>query len=504
MKVAIRTDASLNIGSGHLMRCLCLANALRSCGAEVQFLCRELPEHLQRLVSDQGHALVPLQTDSEPDVRKSALAEQAWSRSDQIQDADISLASLAGAPFDWLVLDHYGLGRIWEARTGQSATMRLMVIDDLAREHDCDVLLDQNFHPDAASRYRDIVPKHCQQLLGPRYALLRPEFQSARQRVLPREGEVRRVLIFMGGMDANNTTQKVLNAVAMLERSDLTVNVVIGQTHPAREAIQSRCQSMPNTHCHVQTDRMADLLAETDLAIGAGGSATWERCALGVPTLTLCLAPNQRDIVFNCARQGLVYAPDSASSATALSLHLKAMLDNSGLRHFLSHAGMNVVDALGANRVVKLLSAGQIKVRQATVEDSIAVHSWRNAAGVRAMSRNNAPIPLAEHQRWFEKTLRNPTRHLLIGDLNAIPVGAVRFDIQGGEATVSIFLCPDRVGQGLGPSLLHAAERWLERKHPEITALQADTLAKNLPSRRLFESCGYQLHLYQFAKAVTP
>ena len=355
MKVAIRTDASLNIGSGHLMRCLCLANALRSSGAEVQFLCRELPEHLQRLVSDQGHALVSLTTGSEPAVRKSAPAEQAWSRSDQIQDADASLAGLVGAPYDWLVLDHYGLDSIWESRTGQSAAMRLMVIDDLARDHDCDVLVDQNYYPDAASRYRDRVPKHCQQLLGPRYALLRPEFQVARQHVMPREGEVRRVLIFMGGMDANNMTDHVLNAVAMLERIDLTVNVVIGQTHPAREAIHSRCQSMPNTHCHVQTARMADLLAETDLAIGAGGSATWERCALGVPTLTLCLAPNQRDIVFNCARRGLVYAPDMANNATALAIHLKAILENSGLRYFLSCAGLKMVDALGAKRITDQL-----------------------------------------------------------------------------------------------------------------------------------------------------
>jgi RimJ/RimL family protein N-acetyltransferase len=308
----------------------------------------------------------------------------------------------------------------------------------------------------------------------------------------------------MGGMDANNMTQQVLDAVAMLERIDLTVNVVIGETHPAREAIQSRCQSMPKTHCHVQTDRMADLLAETDLAIGAGGSATWERCALGVPTLTLCLAANQRDIVFNCARHGLAYAPDLANNTTALSLHIKAMLENSSLRYLLSCTGMNVVDALGTNRVVKLLSAGQVKVRQATVEDSIAVHSWRNAAGVRAMSRNNAPIPLTEHQRWFEKTLRNPARHLLIGDLDATPVGAVRFDTEGSDAVVSIFLCPDRVGQGLGPLLLHAAEGWLKLHHPEITALQAETLAENFPSRRLFESCGYQLQLYQFAKAIMP
>lgn len=504
MKLAIRTDASMNIGSGHLMRCLCLANALHAHGAEVLFICRQLPDHLDRLVTDQGHRLVRLSTIDIPaaDGAEAAPAEEAWSDIRQRQDADCSIFALADTEFDWLVVDHYGLGRAWESRLRLSTTAKLLVIDDLAREHDCDVLLDQNFHPDAPSRYSGRVPNHCQLLLGPRYALLRPEFEMARRRVVPRDGEVRRLVVFLGGTDANNLTQLALEAVVMLGRNGLNVDVVIGQSHPTREAIQSLCQTMSGAHCHVQTTHMANLMATADLAIGAGGSTTWERCALGLPTLALCVAENQREILSNCARQGIVYVPDNATTAYALSIHLNAILHNRGLRNFMSRAGMELVDARGSQRVAAVLRGEQISVRRAVTEDCVLMHSWRNAPSIREMSHRSAAIPFAEHQHWYNETLRSPTRHLLIGERENCPIGVVRFDEDGTTARVSIFLLPDQMGKGEGATLLRAAELWLQRQHPKITSLQAEALTTNPRSQGLFERCGYQKQFIRFSKKI--
>lgn len=506
MNVAIRVDASPIIGSGHLMRCLCLAHAMHLRGAAVRFLCRDLPLHLQELITQQGHRLIALPA---PETALAAdgttlAAEDAWTADRQLRDAEISASALAGAPPEWLVVDHYGLGRVWESAALQLTGAKLLSIDDMAREHDCDVLLDQNYYPPAATPYSGRVPGHCQLLLGPGYALLRPEFHVARQRAQPRDGEVRRIHIFMGGMDPNNITLLALDAVAMLGRTDLAVDVVIGQTHPAREEIEAKCRSLARTHCHVQTDRMAELLIDADLAIGAGGSATWERCALGVPTLALCLAANQADLISNGARAGFVYVPDKVDSASTLAIHLNALINNTGLRHLLSRTGMAMVTTRGAQRVVASLCSGRIGVRLATLADSSMVHEWRNHPVVRNMSRTSEPIAMEEHTHWYAAALRSPNRILLIGENGAQPIGVVRFDISLGAAEVSINLSPDHMGKGLGAALLQAAERWLLQERAEITSLQAETLAINSASRRLFEACGYVLQFTRFSKTIRP
>ena len=498
MKVAIRADASPAIGSGHVMRCLSLAHALAARGAQVRFVSRALPDHLAQAIAAAGHSLATLSLAA---PAGNEAPQEAWAPDHQFEDAKASIAVLADFRPDWVVVDHYGLDRSWE-RALRPAASRVMAIDDLARLHECDVLLDANFHQDPRARYVAGADRTAL-LLGPAYALLRPEFARARGAVAPRSGPVRRLMVFMGGMDSGNATGRVLEAIALLNEPQPLLDVVVGASHPARADIEAFCRTRPGSRCHVQTTDMARLLADCDLAIGAGGGATWERCCMGVPTLALALAENQRALLAGAARAGLVCAPDDMLLTPALmATHLLALLHNSALRESLSAAGMALVDGRGAQRVAVALFGAQIKVRMAIAQDCEQVHAWRNAPAVRAFSRQGAEIPLDEHRRWFEETLRSASRALLIGEDAQGQVGVARFDMQGREAEVSIYLAPSRLGQGLGPGLLRAAEAWLATHRPDVSAIHAETLAGNAASRRLFENGGYSLAAHRFWKRI--
>ena len=505
MRVAFRVDASPAIGSGHLMRCLTLAARLASAGCDIAFVCRQLPESLEALVREAGHDCIRLPTPA--DTTRIATAgdppHAAWLGVSWETDAQESCTALAGG-VDWLVVDHYGIDARWQGRL-RDAARRIMVIDDLAdRPHDCELLLDQNLYADMTERYAGRVAAHCRLLLGPRHALLRDEFATLRGRIVARDGEVRRLLVFLGGMDADNVTATVLAALEALPTRHFASDVVIGAGHPARGRIEGECSRL-GLACHVQTPRMAELMAAADLAIGAGGTATWERCALGLPTLALCLADNQRQLIHDASRAGLLHGPDiSATDAAAIARHLAALLDSAGLRRLLSATGMAAVDGRGAARVVRAMGISEIEVRPATAADSASLFAWRNSPEIRAVSRSSTPIPQADHARWLAAVLADPDRPLLIGARAGEPVGVVRFDIDATTAEVSIYLVPGKGGEGLGSALLTAAEAWLGETHPALDTLLAEVLGDNHASHRLFAGCGYALQQTRYRKRIHP
>lgn len=497
MKVAFRADAGLAMGSGHIMRALCLAGALRERGAHATFFCRELPSHLERAIAAEGHSLRVLAMPAADDA-----PQDCWPAARQAADAQATREVLGDAGTSWLVADHYGLGREWEAAM-RPAARRVMAIDDLGRMHDCDLLLDANLHARPLKRYEGRVPATAQCLLGPSFALLRPEFAAARQEMRTRGGAVRRILVFMGGMDAGNATGTALEAIALSVPRGTALDVVIGTSHPARAAAEAFCAGWSGATCHVQTDRMAALLAACDLAIGAGGGATWERCCLGVPTLALALADNQRTLLGPAAAAGLVYTPDGpVPDAARLAIHLRALLDNEALREALSAAGLEAVDGRGARRVAAAMAAALVRVRPAVEGDGAAVLSWRNASRVRGMSLDSGEISAASHVRWFSQVLAAPDRALLVGEDDLGPVGVVRFDLGESEATVSIYLAHERHGQGLGPGLLRAAEEWLAASHPGILEVHAQVLGGNSASLRLFKQGGYRQGSHRFTRRI--
>lgn len=354
-RIAFRADASVEIGTGHVMRCLALADALAREGAEFHFLCRPQPGDLNGLIRARGDSLHDL-APPQPGWRASGgPAHAGWLGMDWQGDAAEVAPLLAGLRPDWLVVDHYALDAAWEAAM-RPYVGRLMVIDDLAdRPHACDLLLDQNLGRREAD-YAALLPAGAPVLAGPRYALLRPEFAALRAESLARRRQPRlgRLLVTMGGIDRDNVTERVLDALdGCALPPDLEITVVMGPHAPWREQVEARAARMRNaTHVRVGVDDMARLMTDSDLAIGAAGSTSWERCALGLPSILLVLAENQRSIAESLHQQEAAIAVACAREATAcIAQQLTAGTLVSFLQR-LSRGAAAIVDGEGAARVV--------------------------------------------------------------------------------------------------------------------------------------------------------
>jgi len=501
MKIAFRVDASVQIGTGHFMRCLTLADGLREHGCETLFVCRHLPEHMRVVLETKGHRFGLLHQSS-TGIEENKLAHSEWLGTTQQADAAECSKMLSGQVWDWLVVDHYALDARWESSLRQSVG-KIFVIDDIAdRSHDCDVLLDQNFYDGMEDRYVGKTPPACRRLLGPRYALLRKEFSRLRAGLSPRAGAARRLLVFFGGIDRENYTGAAIAAVARIGGSDLSVDVVIGERHPFKGEILRAC-SENRFLCHVETDRMADLMAAADLFIGAGGGATLERFCLGLPSLVIPTAENQIRQVRDAAAETLLYSPEANNDIQrSIEIHLQALLQNPLLMNAISRNSMAVADGGGVSRVIGCLGCAEIEVRPAGESDSDSVYSWRNHPSIRSVSRNSQPISRHDHQMWFARTLSSTASPLLIGHRGGTPVGVVRFDVDGNTAEVSIYRVPDGKEKGLGFHLLEKAEQWLAANRPEIHTLQAHVIGDNGRSRQLFLRSGYRLGTTIFTKTL--
>ncbi len=482
------------------MRCMTLAEELQHHGVQIRFASRDLPQYLRDMLETKGMELASLESDANP-YPAGDLAHSHWLNASQEQDAQATKQALSGQKWDWLIVDHYALDARWESALRRFAG-HIMAIDDIAdRHHDCDVLLDQNFYIDMQERYAGKVSAQCRQLLGPRYALLRDEFRESRNQVKQRSGSVKRILVFFGGMDADNYTGRAIEALAMLEAGAWQVDVVIGMQHPCREQIEALCK-LHGYHCHVQTKRMAELMAHADLAIGAGGSAMWERCCLGLPALSVCVADNQRRQIADAAEQGLIYSLSGGDLTSSLRRHIGSILENEPLRKLISRTAMQEVDGLGVNRVATALGANDIEIRRAHESDSLKLFEWRNHQTIRAMSKSSAPIAWADHQVWFAKVQADKNRMLLIGEIDNEPVGVVRFDREEDRALVSIYLVPEGGFKGQGRNLLLRAEEWLKTHRADIKSILAEVLGANTASQRLFIGADYRLESMHYLKGL--
>lgn len=301
----IRADASEQIGSGHLMRCLTLADQMRREGTEVHFICRDLVGNLNHLVHEQGFPLHVLPRHAD-DPSLSGYA--AWLTVAQETDArETGEVLRILAPIMRLVVDSYALDEVWE-RIVRPLVSEIFVIDDLAnRRHDCDILLDQNFYRAMQHRYDGLVPPSCKLLLGPSYALLREEFYAAKKKLRQRDGHLRRILVFYGGSDITHETEKAVRALLHLSLSAVDVDVIIGGSNAHRMQIEELCAPHDFLHTYCAVSNMAEFMANADLCLGAGGTTTWERGFLGLPAIVTAIAENQLEICRDCADAGLIY-----------------------------------------------------------------------------------------------------------------------------------------------------------------------------------------------------
>jgi len=345
--VAFRVDASLQIGSGHVMRCLTLADELKHRGANVIFICRAHSGHLTSLIENKGYKLELLpQTGIEYISSANDVAHAAWLGVPLLQDADDTITALKGIKPNWLIVDHYAIDNRWETKL-RPYVCKIMVIDDLAdRPHDCDLLLDQNLYQKLETRYYNMVPQSCHNLLGPKYALLRSEFASARKKLRQRDGHVRRLLVFFGGVDPTNETEKTLQALTGNIDLQIEVDVVVGSGNIHKEQIQNLCSAQNGFIFHCQVNNMAELMASADLSIGGGGATTWERCFLGLPSITIVVAENQLEASMAVENAGAAWnlGWHENVSVTSIMHAIKHALDNPNLLREMSLKGQRLME----------------------------------------------------------------------------------------------------------------------------------------------------------------
>ena len=341
----LRADAGARTGSGHVVRCLTLASALADRGVRCTFATRGGESSLADRIAGAGHGLIPL------DLPEPEPAPGPWSAEEQRADLDAVRAGAAGS-FDLVVVDHYRLDADWE-RAARDLAARVVVVDDLDDRHrDADVLVDHNWYgPGADRRYTGRVPAGCRLLLGPRYALLQPAYAEARRTRREPACPPRRVLVSFGGTDPTGETEKVLTALQEPDLAALEVDVVVGTPRLVTDRLRALVDSRPGTRLHVQLPTLAPLLARADLALGAGGSATWERICLGTPALVTAPREDQAGVTRALAAAGLTTFAGLAADTTVR--HYAALL-----RERLTAPRVvppPLVDGLGAQRVAEAL-----------------------------------------------------------------------------------------------------------------------------------------------------
>ena len=306
MNIIIRTDASHTIGIGHLMRCLTISERLRKLGANVEYVIRDHPGNINEQIQEKGFKVNLLSSSTTNNKQQTLIGYEKWLGVKQHIDADETIQFVKNREIDWIIIDHYALDYKWEERI-RLYTKKIMVIDDLAnRKHDCDLLLDQNLLKNMDSRYNDILSEKTVQLLGPQYALLQPEYEKLRVKVKHRHQPLKHVLIFFGGTDKYNLTGLTLNAFLNNNISLDKIDIVLSQQNSNYIQINDLVDHMSNITLHSNLSSLAPIILNADFAVGAGGATNWERLCLGLPSIVISIAENQKPVSNNLHNMGMI------------------------------------------------------------------------------------------------------------------------------------------------------------------------------------------------------
>lgn len=509
--VALRVDASAAIGTGHLRRCLSLAQALLEQGAKIRLVSRRLDNVAAHLLGDAPCPVVWLNTPAPQSTLEPIRGQpphHAWAGVSQAQDAHETIVALRSAPPDWVVVDHYAFDASWHDAVRDSLGCRLLVIDDTAdRLLAADTLLDHNWAEDHRVKYADRIVREPHWLTGPRYALLSPAYRDAvRYQFQP---EVRSLGIFIGGTDPGGASSRVLK-VCRESGFRGPIEVVSTAANPQLAELHAACAASSATTLTLDAPDLAAFFARHDLQIGAGGGATWERCCIGAPTIGLVLAANQSVVVPALDRLGALRAArldtDRGNpTLSPLSEVLPALLRDPHARRALSERASTLVDGRGSQRVALSLLRNALSLRPATADDAMRLHAWRNHPAVRAVSSTTDPIEWAAHKVWLQRVLAAEDRWLFVAEVGRLPVGCIRFDrLDGGRLEVSLYLDPDLQGLGLGTRLLFEGEHAMRDRLDTGFVVEACVVPGNAASQRLFETCGYHGGPLQYRKTVGP
>lgn len=440
MKIVFRVDASKEIGTGHVIRCITLAKELKKQGVACVFLSRNHDSNLFDYIEGNGFDLKILNKSNinlNNEKSKPSLLHSNWLGVSQTQDAIQTIELIKDLNPDWLVVDHYGIDYRWHELI-RCYVKKICVIDDLAdRKHDCDLLLDQNLVEDYKHRYDKLIGLKVTKLLGPDFALLQNEYADIRKRIHSRK-LVENILVYFGGSDLYNLTEYITDILLKIDYKGKTT-LILDSKNPQLTGIKDKIKDKKNYEIYNNLPSLADILVNVDIAIGAGGTATWERCALGVPSFVITIAENQKQIAAEMHKQGYIKLLGNHDDINSIILEktLKDIANNRIEIEEWSQHCLNLVDGLGAKRVAEILTIdeySQFDIRYADYSDKEMLFEWRNEAGVRSNSFSNHEIKFDEHCNWLDNVLKNKKNNIfyIVSTALGFPLGQVRFSLNFG------------------------------------------------------------------------
>ncbi len=506
MLVVFRCDASIQIGSGHVMRCLTLADALSKKGANCHFIIRLHKGNMADFIEQRGYEAHCLpNTEQNADSVQGGLTDYQYLLGVDIHtDAEQTLnviKNIIAHPVDWIIVDQYALDKTWE-KAFRPFCKQIMIIDDLAdRAHDCDLLLDQTFGR-STENYENLTPTHCTRLTGPQYALLRPEFVELRERSIMRRKtpKLKKLLITLGGVDKDNVTERVLYS---LQDCNLPKNcrivIVMGRHAPWIGAVKKKATQMKwQTDVLVNIENMAQLMAESDLCIGAAGTTTIERCCLGLPTLLIVVANNQIETAEKLEKYGAVIYLGSSDCnyMKNLDFSLNSLIDDRSSYISLVENSFNVTDGNGIYRVAQRISPATLKteeevyLRLANKDDACILFEWQSNYTTRQYSRNTETPTWNEHAIWFKSKIEDTKCVFYIIICNSKPSGYVRLDQLESkelEFEISIAIAPTMRSRGLGKEAINLL-KYIHQNESLIATVHEG----NKVSHRLFQETGFK------------
>ena len=466
MKVVFRVDASHAIASGHITRCLALAQSLRKRGADCTFISREVDGHLFASVIGAGFEQLVLAGPLELSARE--LSHSAG-RTPAEEAAQGTIEALAGERPEWLVVDHYGIDESWEKML-RPHVGRILVIDDLAnRKHECDVLVDQNFNLLGSEQYSRLVSEETLLLCGPRFAMLQPEFAHQRSASKRERSTGLQAFISFGGSDRENLTGLALEAFQLPAFKEIALDVAIGQQNPHREILAEVISKRPNSRTHYAPTSLAPLMAASDFAVGAGGTTTWERFCLDLPSVVVASAENQIPSCESLEGAGRINYVGFWTDVTVATLQTAIETVVDALESPDRVSPEPLVDGLGSERIAEVMiptPEGTLVVRPATRQDVGSYFSWVNDPQVRSQSLQTEPVSWPEHQVWFDQHLTDLDSLMLVLEARDLPIGQVRFDCTGDHAILDYSVDMIVRGRGLGAALLRRGLQRLEMRSP--------------------------------------
>ncbi len=480
--LVIRADADTRTGTGHVMRCIALAQAWQDRGGDVTFLSRCDSKALRQRIIDEGCNFISIekQHPHPSDLHSTLEGLSAISRQP-------STAS------PWLVLDGYHFTPDYQKAIRKNG-YRLLVIDDMAHQdhYHADMLLNQNIHAPSLNYSCD---GETVKLLGCEYALLRREFLKYKdwKREIP--DKAKKILVTMGGSDPDNVTLKVIRALNSLNNPDLEVKIVIGSVNPNTESLRKELLCSPFTVHHLpDVSNMPELMAWADVAVSAAGSTCWELAFMGLPSLIITVADNQAGIA-----EGL----DKAGTAIDSGWHenisikqyvqaLKEILQDKNKRSRFSEQGQKLVNGKGRQKIIRAMLAGQIKLRRAQENDCELLWKWANDTAVRQAAFNSKNIAWEDHLMWFsdKRSDSNCIQYIALNS-HDVPIGQIRFDIKDLIVEVDYSIDKDFREMGLGKILLKRGIGLFCAEEEKTITIQRCVKRENEPSNRAVQGVGF-------------